>query len=57
MVDEFILDRISVMVSDSVESTRPVSSLVNDETQIGQIFDDISYIKCKRFYYLTLINQ
>lgn len=44
-MDQFNLDKIAVLASDGIESTRPVSTDVKDEMQINQIFDDISYMK------------
>ncbi|XP_077297060.1 aminopeptidase N-like isoform X2 [Arctopsyche grandis] len=45
MLDQFGLDRMNVLGLDSLQSTRPVSAPVNDDSLINQLFDDISYMK------------
>lgn len=49
MLDQFNLDRMSVLGMDSLQSTRPVSAPVNDDSLINQLFDDISYMKGIKF--------
>lgn len=44
-IDYFIVEKMSSMVKDSLESSHPISVDVNDPNEINSIFDDISYDK------------
>jgi hypothetical protein len=57
--DYFVIDTLSVMVKDSLESSHPVSVEVNDPNEIFSIFDELTYIKVKLYciFYLFVMTS
>ena len=44
-MDYFFVTKISVLVKDSLESSHAISVTVNNPSEIGSLFDSISYDK------------
>ncbi|RNA03939.1 Aminopeptidase N, partial [Brachionus plicatilis] len=44
-LDHFLVEKTSALFKDSLESSHPISTEVNDPNEISYIFDDISYDK------------
>jgi puromycin-sensitive aminopeptidase len=43
--DQFIIDKLDSMQTDSLQATRPIHFAVTDPAQVDQMFDDITYGK------------
>jgi aminopeptidase N len=53
-LDNFFVQKLSVLVKDSLESSHPVSIDVDNPDEINSIFDSISYDKvCLLFQFFS----
>jgi len=49
-LDYFFVDKLSVLEKDSYESSHPINFEVMNPSEIGGLFDDISYDKVELFF-------